>query len=270
MMKIPDEPFRLRTRGQRPPSPPKRSWVKAVVWTLAIQSAVAATLACFHCGLGWEDLLITGPIHVEMVAPADEPDQEDSDEPEVVEEKTIPLLTLPPIQVTESQETWTVPQMEEVTIDVPTDIVQVDEPLQELEFGELFEKKQPESKVAETPRKPQKSPVKDKTQKKKVEIASNKGAEAKDDVPARYRNAPLPPYPSSARSQGKEGVVHLLVSIDAEGHPTSVALARSSGVESLDRAALQWVPRNWTFYPATRHGVAIASNIITPIRFELD
>jgi len=60
----------------------------------------------------------------------------------------------------------------------------------------------------------------------------------------------------------------LTVEVGANGRPTSVALKRSSGVESLDRAALAAV-RRWTFEPARSAGIPVASRVEVPVRFSL-
>ena len=75
-----------------------------------------------------------------------------------------------------------------------------------------------------------------------------------------------PPYPEQARFQKLEGVVMLLVSVDATGHVTGAQLSQSSGHEVLDRAALSAV-RSWRFTPAHQAGQAIAATVEVPIRF---
>ena len=85
---------------------------------------------------------------------------------------------------------------------------------------------------------------------------------------AEYYNNPPPRYPESARRLRQTGVVRLLVTVDASGFVSSIAVAESSGFEQLDRAALQAV-RQWRFKPASLAGVSIASQVEVPIRFEL-
>ena len=71
------------------------------------------------------------------------------------------------------------------------------------------------------------------------------------------------------RERGWEGLVVLTVAVTAAGAPDSVAISRSSGHETLDRAALEAV-RRWRFEPARRVGMAIAGTVSVPIRFRLD
>jgi periplasmic protein TonB len=93
------------------------------------------------------------------------------------------------------------------------------------------------------------------------------GAEAASAVP-RYRRAPAPEYPLSARRLRQEGVVLLAVDVSAGGRPTRVAVKRTSGVPSLDRAAVRAV-RHWSFEPARTAGVPVDSRVEIPIRFRL-
>ena len=60
---------------------------------------------------------------------------------------------------------------------------------------------------------------------------------------------PAPRYPADALSRRLSGVVLLQVAVDAQGAAAKVRLVRSSGVPSLDQAALEAV-RKWRFLPA--------------------
>jgi periplasmic protein TonB len=84
----------------------------------------------------------------------------------------------------------------------------------------------------------------------------------------RYRSAPKPEYPSSARRLRQEGVVLLTVDVAADGRPASVSVKRSSGVPVLDEAAVGAV-RGWRFEPARSSGRAVASRVEIPVRFSL-
>jgi protein TonB len=56
---------------------------------------------------------------------------------------------------------------------------------------------------------------------------------------------PSPPYPAAARSRGMQGTVYLSITFGADGRATAVSVSRSSGYSELDRAASDWVKRNW-------------------------
>jgi len=75
-----------------------------------------------------------------------------------------------------------------------------------------------------------------------------------------------PPYPEEARAQRIEGVVMLLVSLDASGRVLSAQLSQSSGHDVLDRAALAAI-RSWRFVPAHQADQAVPATVEVPIRF---
>jgi protein TonB len=79
---------------------------------------------------------------------------------------------------------------------------------------------------------------------------------------------PAPAYPYAARRRGQEGRVVLEVEVLADGGAGAVAVARSSGVASLDRAAVDAV-RRWRFRPARRNGRTVRSTVRVPVRFAL-
>jgi protein TonB len=64
-----------------------------------------------------------------------------------------------------------------------------------------------------------------------------------------------PPYPPSEIRAGSQGTTALELCVDARGRVTSATLARSSGHDVLDKAALKWV-RDARFAPATVDGAA--------------
>ena len=90
---------------------------------------------------------------------------------------------------------------------------------------------------------------------------------AKEALPDYLRNPP-PSYPESSRLAHEEGVVTLLVDVGNSGNPTSVRLRESSGYSGLDQAAVRAV-RGWKFRPAMMGGMAVASSVSIPVRFEI-
>lgn len=84
-----------------------------------------------------------------------------------------------------------------------------------------------------------------------------------------YLHTPLPAYPSSARRSGQQGVVLARVLVSREGSPNQVRLAKSSGFEALDQAALEAV-KGWRFVPARQGAEPVASWIEVPVRFRLE
>jgi periplasmic protein TonB len=85
----------------------------------------------------------------------------------------------------------------------------------------------------------------------------------------RLLEAPPPKYPHAARVAGEEGRVRLMLLVGTDGRVERIELARSSGHESLDRAALDAVSR-WRFEPASRGGRAVASWVVIPVAFSLE
>lgn len=79
---------------------------------------------------------------------------------------------------------------------------------------------------------------------------------------------PAPRYPVSARRRGQEGRVLLDLRIAADGKVAAVSIRKSSGVRSLDRAAVDTV-RTWRFDPARENGAAVSSEVTIPILFKL-
>ncbi len=83
-----------------------------------------------------------------------------------------------------------------------------------------------------------------------------------------YGSNPPPRYPDTSRRRAEEGIVELQVMVSASGVAETIAIARSSGFEALDQAALNAVKR-WRFIPGTRNGSPIPTTILVPVRFQL-
>ncbi len=91
-------------------------------------------------------------------------------------------------------------------------------------------------------------------------------AGAVDQLPRKLLTNPAPPYPPDAYERRQQGLVLLKVQINEHGLVEAISVSESSGVASLDRAALQTV-RTWRFEPARHGGVPVSSLVIVPIRF---
>jgi protein TonB len=79
----------------------------------------------------------------------------------------------------------------------------------------------------------------------------------------RFRNRP-PIYPDEAAIRGEHGSVLLLIHVSEAGIASGVDVVESSGVASLDQAAVTAV-RKWRFHPALREGEAVPFDM--PFRF---
>lgn len=85
----------------------------------------------------------------------------------------------------------------------------------------------------------------------------------------RYADAFRPDYPPALRRAGLEGSVTVRVTIDERGRVTAVALVRATDpvfFEETQRQAL----KAWRFKPATRDGVAVATEQVMTVHFRLE
>jgi periplasmic protein TonB len=101
---------------------------------------------------------------------------------------------------------------------------------------------------------------------------SNVLVEGDQVIPARLdakvRNRE-PIYPDEAVRHGEQGAVILLIHVSPEGLASGVDIARSSGFNSLDRAARDAVA-TWRFVPAVRDGQPVESSMPMRVVFQLD
>ena len=81
------------------------------------------------------------------------------------------------------------------------------------------------------------------------------------------RNIP-PDYPIESRRRREQGTVRLRVVITPDGRVKTIEVARSSGFDRLDQAALRAV-RAWLFRPGTQAGVAVEAVGALSIPFRL-
>ncbi|MVW76629.1 energy transducer TonB [Pseudomonas xionganensis] len=107
---------------------------------------------------------------------------------------------------------------------------------------------------------PEPAPVQAISPAQPVEVLSHKPS---------FRRPPQPPhYPAQARRRNQQGTVLLEVRLDKRGQQRGLAVLRSSGIASLDRAALEAVAA-WRFNPQQHNGVAVPSRVQIPIEFAL-
>lgn len=84
-----------------------------------------------------------------------------------------------------------------------------------------------------------------------------------------YLNNPAPIYPEEAKRKRQQGTVMLKVLVKESGKPELIEISESSGIQSLDNAALNAV-KKWTFTPAKLGSEIIPAFVIVPIRFNLE
>ena len=78
-----------------------------------------------------------------------------------------------------------------------------------------------------------------------------------------------PPYPAVARRLGAEGRVTLRLTILADGKVGKAEVVTSSGRRDFDEAAQSWIVQHWTYQPAIRDGVPVASQALAAVNFTL-
>ena len=87
-------------------------------------------------------------------------------------------------------------------------------------------------------------------------------------VPPSYCRCPAPAYPAEAKRNRQQGTVLLTLAVDERGLVKTVRVKDSSGVKSLDTAAVRAV-KAWQFEPARRDGNPTAHEVEVPVRFAL-
>jgi protein TonB len=102
--------------------------------------------------------------------------------------------------------------------------------------------------------------------------AATSPAPAKVELPthvAAYLQNPKPDYPALSVRRGEQGQVVLNVLIGIDGKAQKTEIAKSSGFERLDAAALATVQR-WRYVPGKRGGVPEEMWFKVPLAFVLD
>jgi len=78
-----------------------------------------------------------------------------------------------------------------------------------------------------------------------------------------------PPYPPQSRRLGEQGRVELLVYVLPNGKIGEARIARSSGFQRLDNAAVKEAMSSWRLLPNEENGVPIGSWVTLAITFRL-
>jgi protein TonB len=78
-----------------------------------------------------------------------------------------------------------------------------------------------------------------------------------------------PEYPPASRRAGEAGTVQLQVYVLESGKAGEVKVAKSSGFEKLDEAAVKEVQRNWRFVPGKEDGKPVAMWHTFAVTFKL-
>ena len=94
-------------------------------------------------------------------------------------------------------------------------------------------------------------------------FASVSSAGVGKSAKASYVIRPVAAYPPESRAAGEQGVVILRLTVDGNGRPTGVSIAKSSGHPRLDRAAVE---AGWR---CRVRDAAPGSHLDAPVRFNL-
>ena len=86
---------------------------------------------------------------------------------------------------------------------------------------------------------------------------------------ADYLQNPRPPYPSISRRLNEQGKTTVRVLIGPDGQPQRAEIAKSSGFDRLDQAAMTTVMR-WRYVPGKRGGTPEAMWFNVPINWILE
>jgi TonB family C-terminal domain len=79
----------------------------------------------------------------------------------------------------------------------------------------------------------------------------------------------IPPYPPMDVRLGNQGTVLLRLLVGPDGRVLDAKVIRTSGFETLDRAAQGWVMAHWRYQPAIRGGVAAQGAVDVAVKFDL-
>ena len=101
------------------------------------------------------------------------------------------------------------------------------------------------------------------------QTATPKECTRKDIVPPKELRRPSVQYPPASQNDGDEGTVTLLLAVQTDGSISDIRIARSSGYQRLDTAAVRSL-RQAKFQPATCHGKPIAVRIHQSFIFKID
>ena len=101
------------------------------------------------------------------------------------------------------------------------------------------------------------------------QTAAPKECTRKDIVPPKELRRPSVQYPPASQNDGDEGTVTLLLAVQTDGSISDIRIARSSGYQRLDAAAVRSL-RQAKFQPATCHGKPIAVRIHQSFIFKID
>ena len=247
----------------KPRSSSKSAILIALGVAVGVQVALCAVLVAIHYQEWWLPSIQKGEIVMEFVAPSDEVLEEVNEVSPVPVDPAVAPPTVSSVPAIATDEDLLAvelpdhehsPDVEDIRPDVPESEF-LPEELVAMQINMREVKPRPAVKKPVVPVAGHAVPDENVTPDKKV----------------RYKHAPsLPGSVNSSRVGKVNAVVKVVVGVNARGEPTSVNLLQSTGKAELDRLFMRWVKENWTFYPAEKDGVPIASKVVVPVRLNID
>lgn len=212
-------------------------WMAGIALAMVIAGAFGASQPLLPRGGGTMARLDSGSeVLLEQFDPPSAASGDESPELQSVEEPDIEIPPLPAIQ----------------TPLVPPEMIELT-PLDESPPPSVVARQDPAQ--PKSPFEPRRTP------------ASNPGAEAAGAATTFTGGGsgrfPPPTYPLLARANREQGIVKVLVMVEANGLPSSVTIQSSSGYPTLDNAARDQITRRW------RWPVGGVRHYIVPVRFIL-
>lgn len=247
----------------RPRSASKSAMMIALGAALGVQVALCAVLIAIHYQELWLPSIQNGEVEMELVPPSEELLEE------LAEVRSVPVdpAVAPP----------TVSSIPSIAADEDLLALELPEPerfpdreavFQEQHETELLPEEISIMRISMKEVKPRKA--------RKRPSTAFPGQSVPDenvtpDKKVRYKYAPsLPGSVNSSRVGKVNAVVKVTVGVNVRGKPSSVSLLQSTGNAELDRLFIRWVKENWTFHPAEKDGVPIASKVVVPVRLNID
>ncbi len=246
-----------------PRSTSKSAMLMAVGVAVGVQVALCAVLVAIHFQELWLPSIQSGEVEMEFVAPSEEILQELEEVRPVPVDPAVAPPTISPVPEITADEDLLAMRLPE-----NEDCSEMKDFLHEENQTEFLPEELSSMQISMKevkPRRPVKTPA-----------VSLPGPPAPDenvtpDKKVRYKRAPSLPNSVNSSKVGKvNAVVKVVVGVTPRGEPSSVNLIQSTGNAELDRLFMRWVKENWTFYPAEKDGVPIASKVVVPVRLNID
>jgi protein TonB len=89
------------------------------------------------------------------------------------------------------------------------------------------------------------------------------------ELKAIERTHTKPPYPALSQRMGEQGTTSLKVTVGTDGKVKDISLAKTSGSNRLDQAAMEWVKANYRWDPPTQLGKPVEATTQVDVIWDL-